>query len=669
MRWKASFFLSNTTQNKEENYGFKTNAHPPFIKQLESFESDLIGLIEKITFRDTNNLLLSKMKSDLELINQSSKIITKADKSANLYKLSPRKYKSLLHSEVTKIYRKTTPDNALKINTEARNIAFKLGLASRIETFTTREAFITLKDHKSDFLNNPTCRLINPTRSLMGQISKRILQDICEILRIATNVNQWRSTSDCLKWFKGINIHHKNAFIKYDIKNFYPSINKKTLLKAIDLAKKFTSVSAEKIEIILHARKSMLKHNGELWIKQDNEAFDVSMGSYDGAEVCELVGIFILYELKTLVDISCNGLYRDDGLILLERGTPRTADMLRKKIIKLFKQNDFEIEIETNLKVVNYLDVTLNLNNGVVAPFIKENQTPKYISVDSNHPKQIFKNIPKGIATRLSNNSSNKDIFDQNLQPYQQALNNAGYNTNVKYLPPQNNKKNRTRKITWFNPPFNINVKNNVGQFFINLINTHFGPNSPLHTIFNRANLKISYSTVPNFANYVNKHNNALLYRGERNVDPTCNCTAASKPCPLNGKCLAKNIIYKATVQFQGFDKKFYIGATAPPFKLRYGNHIKSFKHKAYGNDTALSKYIWQMRDSVGLEPKLKWEIIKRAPTYKPGAKSCKLCMEEKLSILMNRGKNSLNKRTEILNKCSHKNSCLLYRIPTSGIS
>ena len=75
------------------------------------------------------------------------------------------------------------------------------------------------------------------------------------------------------------------------------------------------------------------------------------------------------------------------------------------------------------------------------------------------------------------------------------------------------------------------------------------------------------------------------------------------------------------------------------------------------------------MKDSVKLQPKLKWEIINRAPIYIPGAKSCRLCMEEKLSILNNRGNGSLNKRTEILNKCTHKNGCLLYRIPTSGVT
>ena len=153
------------------------------------------------------------------------------------------------------------------------------------------------------------------------------------------------------------------------------------------------------------------------------------MGSIDKAGICEIVGIFLLYKLNDLIDPFNHGLYRDNGLILLERGTARIGDMLRKKVIKMFKEYDVDIDIESNLKIVEYLDITLNLNNGIVAPFKKANHIPSYINTASNHPRQIYKNISKGIATRLSNNSSNKNIFEQNIDEYQQALRKSGYNT------------------------------------------------------------------------------------------------------------------------------------------------------------------------------------------------------------------------------------------------
>ena len=51
-------------------------------------------------------------------------------------------------------------------------------------------------------------------------------------------------------------------------------------------------------ETIFKSRKSLLFDNNEPWIKKEQSSnFDVAMGSYDGAEVCELVGLFLLNDL------------------------------------------------------------------------------------------------------------------------------------------------------------------------------------------------------------------------------------------------------------------------------------------------------------------------------------------------------------------------------------
>ena len=52
------------------------------------------------------------------------------------------------------------------------------------------------------------------------------------------------------------------------------------------------------------------------------ETFDVAMGSYDGAEVCELVGLLILNKLAKETDKDMVGLYRDDGLAVM-RNMPK----------------------------------------------------------------------------------------------------------------------------------------------------------------------------------------------------------------------------------------------------------------------------------------------------------------------------------------------------------
>ena len=48
-------------------------------------------------------------------------------------------------------------------------------------------------------------------------------------------------------------------------------------------------------------------------------------------------------------------------------------------------------------------------------------------------------------------------------------------------------------------------------------------------------------------------------------------------------------------------------------------------------------------------------KIMKCVPTHKEGTKCCTLCLEEKLQILM------ANKRSEIISKCRHVNTCYLW--------
>ena len=71
------------------------------------------------------------------------------------------------------------------LNKEAELLASKLKIDDRIEKINTKNYFIIFKDHKSDFRSSPACKLINPFKMQMGEISKVILQDICATLRIS----------------------------------------------------------------------------------------------------------------------------------------------------------------------------------------------------------------------------------------------------------------------------------------------------------------------------------------------------------------------------------------------------------------------------------------------------------------------------------------------------
>ena len=94
--------------------------------------------------------------------------------------------------------------------------------------------------------------------------------------------------------------------------DFYPSISEKLLNEALAWASDLATITENDISIIKHARKYLLFGNGKLWTKKDgsNSLFDVTIGSFDGAEICELVGLFILNHLGKRFGKENIGLYR-----------------------------------------------------------------------------------------------------------------------------------------------------------------------------------------------------------------------------------------------------------------------------------------------------------------------------------------------------------------------
>ena len=181
------------------------------------------------------------------------------------------------------------------------------------------------------------------------------------------------------------------------------------------------ALSDQDKEIILHCRRSVLFNNSQVWQKTDNPSFDVSMGSYDGAEVCEIVGLYILHRLRSKFNNKNIGLYRDDGLAAFSNMGPRTANKIRKNLIDAFKDFDLRITCQTNLKIVNYLDVTLDLKTEKFSPYRKPDNTPSFIHARSNHPPAILKQIPRSVGHRISSLSSNEEEFQKAAPLYNEA--------------------------------------------------------------------------------------------------------------------------------------------------------------------------------------------------------------------------------------------------------
>ena len=413
------------------------------------------------------------------------------------------------------------------------------------------QACITIKDHKENYQNDTKCRLINPTKPELGKISKQKLAKIVEKVKAVTKVNQWRNTDSVLAWFKELPNKNRLNFISFDIVSFYPSISEDLLKRAISWASTLTTITDEDKGIIFACKESVLYNGSTPWVKREGEEFDITMGSYDGAETTDLVGLFLLHQLKHLpVNL---GLYRDDGLAVSAL-TNRLTEKLWQQIKQVYEDNGLKVTAEVNKKIVNFLDVTLDLTTGRHRPFTKPNTTLLYINSLSNHPPTILKNIPLEVNRRLSKLSSTEEDFLAVVAPYQEALDRAGYNHQLLYqepdpaAPPPPSRRTRSRKVTWFNPPFSQSISTNIGQKFLNLVDSCFPPDHELRKVVNRNTIKISYSTMPNMAQQVNQHNTKVSRGDQMELSGGCNGHRRGNVCPLPGNCMAKGVVYSAEI-------------------------------------------------------------------------------------------------------------------------
>ena len=676
MRWKA-FFFDKSSDNEDKcnehtpsNYGLKSRKTPPKVEGLSGFEADMFNMIENIQYRPVNNSFQANLRNDIRKINASEQLYIAADKTRNLYKMDRQNYKKLLTENITKKYKHAESVTISNINREFDNITQTLDISDRIDKMTPKAAFITLKVHKDDFEDKPTCRLINPSKSEVGKISKLMLERINNDLRKQLTVNQWRSTKPVLEWFNNLQEKQNLTFLVFDIVDYYPSISENLLKKSLSWAKQYTIVTDVEYKTIMHSRRSLLfDDNGKPWVKTDSpNAFDVTMGGYDGAEICELVGLLILQTIQNESQLSNLGLYRDDGLAVLDRKSACEAERIRKGLVKIFHELGLRITVKTNLKITNYLDATLNLNTSTYKPYRKPNDQTMYINVNSNHPPAITKQIPRTVGKRISLLSSTDEIFAKAAPTYNKALEDSNYTEKIEFHQPSMNtgtnakRKNRSRNTIWFNPPYSKNIKSNVGKEFLNLLKKHFPTGNRYHKLFNKNNVKVSYSCMKNINAIIQHHNSKIIAEDiSQKPESKCNCRNRNE-CPLEGNCLTQSIVYEAAVHTDNTPDKTYIGLTGGPFKERYANHKKSFKHSKYEKDTELSKYIWELKRK-DTEYTITWRIIRSVNTHRRSSGQCNLCIAEKLEVLKAIGSNSLNRRNELISKCRHPPKWILARI------
>ena len=144
-----------------------------------------------------------------------------------------------------------------------------------------------------------------------------------------------------------------------------------------------------------------------------------------------------------------------------------------------------------------------------------------------------------------------------------------------------------------------------------------------------------------------------------KKTEKRCNCRTKNK-CPLNGDCQAENIIYQASIvtnQPQP-ESHTYVGLSVY-FKDRYRNHTQSLRNRRYGNQTSLSRFLWDLNDK-NIKYDLKWKILDRAQPYNPITDVCNLCTLEKYYLIFKPETSSLNLNEEINSYCLHKDPLLL---------
>ena len=233
---------------KKETFGFKSAKTPklpttdaeyphidwgkvkPEVEMLKEFEEELFKVPTKVKFRYFDNPLQRAMREDLKKVKNSGRVVVKADKTRNFYGVLPKFYNDVMASNIHGggDYVEVDPVELDEVNQEAAELAAELGIDERVEVFQKKPAFINFKDTKSDFSTAAAAeevpvRLITPSKSQMGKVSKVKLQRLNAQVRRVTNYNQWRQTRDATRWLEGLPQPGRGKlyyFFQFDFKSF-----------------------------------------------------------------------------------------------------------------------------------------------------------------------------------------------------------------------------------------------------------------------------------------------------------------------------------------------------------------------------------------------------------------------------------------------------------------
>ena len=161
MRWKALEHLGKLNNSTKESYDFKSRTCPPTVKGMTNFEEDLRLMRKNLEYRDAKNEFSKKLMDNIKLIKNTKEMLINADKSRNIYKVSAENHKNNLVENLTKTQKKSNKARVNSINKDTKKLAAKLKIADRMKRMEESEACIIVENHKEDFPQKPSFKLIN----------------------------------------------------------------------------------------------------------------------------------------------------------------------------------------------------------------------------------------------------------------------------------------------------------------------------------------------------------------------------------------------------------------------------------------------------------------------------------------------------------------------------
>ena len=179
--------FNDNQREHNDFYGFRTIRHPAKQIEMKPFEDEVLEMVTNIQYKMATNKLQRDVINIRSTLRTSDKIVVESDKTGNHYSMNCDQYDKKLLECITAKYRKEDKGLVHAINLEARELARRLGISDRVPQIGRQEAYITIKDHKDQFPGRVDCRLINPSKSEMGKVSKQILERIVKEVKGKTD--------------------------------------------------------------------------------------------------------------------------------------------------------------------------------------------------------------------------------------------------------------------------------------------------------------------------------------------------------------------------------------------------------------------------------------------------------------------------------------------------